>query len=206
MRLWGAAVVRPAHRRDRRPQPALLAFARYYSVTIHTCEPAVRPARAAVRRRSRSPRPTWFPGPPTCLTSTTRSRSWKPPAGRSVPTSAPSPPGRPPAPDDMLAQGCPIASGAGGIRINVPPATYFSVLPDEVPTSRARARRNLRQDLTRRLWCPAQLVAIERGTDEGGHSAVEQPGRNDDDNSRRTTSVTARYRARINHHETRLSD
>ena len=57
--------------------------------------------------------------------------------------------------------------------------------PRRVASSRARASPNLGRTSPRRLWCPAQLVAIEQGTHEGEHSAVEQPGRNDDDTSRR---------------------
>jgi hypothetical protein len=52
--------------------------------------------------------------------------------------------------------------------------------PRRVASSRARASPNLGRTSPRRLWCPAQLVANEQGTHEG-----EQPGRNDDDNSRR---------------------
>ena len=41
--------------------------------------------------------------------------------------------------------------------------------PRRVAHLASAIRPEFLQDLTRRLWCPAQLVAIEQGTHEGEH-------------------------------------
>ena len=58
--------------------PATVAFARFYGVTVCTCEPAAWRARAGRNRRSRSPRPTWSVKDANLLPPlTARSPSWR---------------------------------------------------------------------------------------------------------------------------------